>query len=413
MKKIILYTLFLSLLTLRTQAQIRLIGVKNTNNPDKIEIVTWNMFDSSSVTQYQTDLTSYAFATSGFSDYSGQYHISGLGASGMGRLSFNTYNNNSTFAPGSILSNVTEFDMSTGIMYKLVIDTYNMVFVVANTMNTNKDSIVGSFVEPNLIGLLADAICFDANKGIIYHIGVNQNKSKDLYAMYVRDTNIISFIFTKTPIVSEESSVFSSIQFDNVNNKIYGLRGNFDSASNYLGSDIVEINSENGTVTVKKSINQFQNFVASTSCFDQNTSTFMIIGVDDNYGSKMIAYNTLTDSLVIGYVPSGVSELACINTRFAQVKYGAPSGVKKISRVEPISLYPNPAVDMLYINLPNNGLENNLQLELINMMGETVYKDKIDQVQTEFHISGLKPGIYFYKIMDKTQSIHTGKLSKE
>ncbi len=127
----------------------------------------------------------------------------------------------------------------------------------------------------------------------------------------------------------------------------------------------------------------------------------------------MIAYNTLTDSLVIGYVPRNVSELACVNTQFAQFKYGTPTVVKKVNQAELISMYPNPAADKLYIKLSPNGFENNLQFELINMMGETVYQNKLDQVQKEFQISALKSGIYFYKIMDKTQSIHTGKLSKE
>jgi hypothetical protein len=410
MKKLVFYVLFFSQLIPCTQAQIRLIGVNNTNTSDKIDIVTWNAFDSSSVSYYQTDLNSYAFASSGFSDYSGQYYLSGFSAAGKGRLSFNTYTNNSTFAAGVFLSNITEFDMSTGIMYSLSIDVNNKVSVIANSLSSNQDSLVGTFVEPNLRGLLADAICFDANKGIIYHIGMNPNNSKDLYAIYVRDTN---FTYTKTPILDQNSNNLTALQFDNVNNKLYCRRANFDSISTYLGSDIVEINSLTGAVSLKMAITQFPYFVASSSCYDQNTGTFLIIGIDDNYISKMIAYNTLTDSLVIGYVPRNVSELACVNTQFAQVKYGTPTVVKKVNQAELISMYPNPAADKLYIKLSPNGLENNLQFELINMMGETVYQNKLDQVQTEFQISALKPGIYFYKIMDKTQSIHTGKLSKE
>lgn len=410
MKKILFYLLFLSQSIPCAQAQIRLIGVNNTNNPDKIELVTWNMFDSSSATYYQTDLTSSVFATSGFSDYSGKYHISGISAAGMGLLSFNTFTNTSSFTVGSLLSNITEFDMSTGMMYKLSIDENKTVSVIANSISTNQDSLIGTFIEPNLIGLLADAICFDANKGIIYHIGMNQNNSKDLYAIYVRDTN---FTFTKTPIIGQEDNNLSALQFDNVNNKIYCTRANFDGGSTYLGSDIVEINSVNGVVSLKTAIKQFPYFVASSSCFDQNTSTFMIIGVDDNFTKKMIAYNTLTDSLVSGYVPPTVSELACINTRFAQVKYGTPTSVKKINRAEPISIYPNPATDKLYINLSHNCSVNNLQFELINMSGETVYQNKIEQDQTEFQISELERGIYFYRIMDKTQPILIGKLSKE
>lgn len=410
MKKILFYLLFLSHLIPCAHAQIRLIGVNSTNNPDKIEIVTWNMFDSSSATYYQTDLNSSLFATSGFSDYTGKYHISGISAAGMGRLSFNTFTNTSSFTVGSLSSNITEFDMSTGMMYKLSIDENKTVSVIANSISTNQDSLIGAFTEPNLIGLLADAICFDANKGIIYHIGMNSNDSKDLYAMYVRDT---SFTFTKTPIIGQENNNLSALQFDNVNNKIYCRRANFDGGSTYLGSDIVEINSVNGTISLKTAINQFPYFVASSSCFDQNTSTFMIIGVDDNFTRKMISYNTLTDSLVAGYVPPSVSELACVNTRFAQVKYGTPTSVKKINWAEAISIYPNPVIDKLHISISPEVLVNDLQVELLNGLGEIVYRNKVEQNQTAFQISELVRGIYFYRIMDRYQAIQIGKLIKE
>lgn len=407
MKKILFYLLFLSQSIPCAQAQIRLIGVNNTNNPDKIELVTWNMFDSSSATYYQTDLTLYAFATSGFSDYSGHYHISGMSAAGMGRLSFNTFTNTSSFTVGSLSSNITEFDMSTGMMYKLSIDINKTVSVIANSISTNQDSLIGTFTEPNLIGLLADAICFDANKGIIYHIGMNQNNSKDLYAMYVRDT---IFTYTKTPIIGQENNNLSALQFDNVNNKIYCTRANFDGGSTYLGSDIVEINSVNGTISLKTAIKQFPYFVASSSCFDQTTSTFMIIGVDDNFTRKMISYNTLTDSLVAGYVPQSVSELACVNTRFAQVKYGTPTSVKKINWSEAIRIYPNPVIDKLHISISPEVLVNDIQVELVNGSGEIVYRNKVEQNQTAFQISELERGIYFYRIMDKSQVIQIGKL---
>lgn len=368
------------------------------------------MFDSSSAAYHQTDLTSYAFATSGFSDYTGNYHISGMSAAGMGRLSFNTYTNTSSFSVGSSSGNITEFDMSTGMMYKLTLGANSTVSVIASSVSTNRDSLKGSFVIPNLGGLLADAICFDANRGIIYHIVVNPNNSKDLYAISVRDSILI---YTITPITGEEDNDFSGLQFDNVNNKIYARRANFDSASTYLVSDIVEINSVSGAITVKTVINQFPNFVASSSCFDQTTGTFMIIGVDDNFTRKMISYNTLTDSVVTGYVPEGVSEVTCINARFAQSKYGTPTGIKKVNWAEAIRMYPNPVIDKLHISIPPEVMPNDLQIELINGLGEIVYRSNLEQNQTAFQISGLERGIYFYRIMDKAQAIVTGKFCKE
>jgi hypothetical protein len=411
MKKTILCSLFLSFFIPSVWAQIAIISANNSNRPGKIDIAKWNALDSSSVRFYPSDLNSYAVGSSAYSDYTGNYYLSGNSNTGSGRITFNTYTNTQSFSSGSFLSNITEFDMSTGIMYKLTMDTLKTVSVIAHDVNSNRDSTIGTFSEPMLTGLLFDAICFDANNGIIYHVGIHTDFSTHLYAMRCRDSN---FTFTKTPITTSfYRTIFSGLNYDNVHNKIYARMAKFDTSNTYLGSDIVEISASNGSVSPKIAINQFPFFAAASSCFDQRTSTYMVIGAMNGSNRKMICYNTVSDSIAIGYVPNGVADLQCDNTAFAQLKYGTPTGIQKISRAEPIGVFPNPFSDKLNLIIPANLLEVAMKIELTNMLGELVYSNNIATTQTELTIQGLPKGIYFYKISSNNKLIQARKILAE
>lgn len=410
MKKSFLFLTLLILILTETKGQIPLIGATNTQTPGKIDIVTWRLFDSTSVVYYPTNLNAFALATSGFSDYSGDYFLSGISNSGMGRLSFNANSFSQSFINQTTTSNITEFDMSTGRMYKLVIDTTKRVSVLTHDVAQNKDSVIGGFQAPTLKGLLVDAICFDANHGIIYHLGINQDESADLYAIYCRDT---SFAYAKTAISNPLNHTFSALNYDNVNNKIYARRGNFDSNRNYLGSDIIEIVPTTGNIIAKVAINQFPFFAASSSCFDQKTGTFMIIGATNSLNRQMIAYNTLTDSLSIGYVPEGVTEIACNNTSFAQLKYGTPTQVPSIKGLETVKIFPNPAKDRVSISIDPNTFNKNTKFVVINLLGETVFSINLEQAVTEININMLSKGIYFYQLENSQQRLHLEKLVVE
>jgi hypothetical protein len=187
----------------------------------------------------------------------------------------------------------------------------------------------------------------------------------------------------------------------------------FDSSDNYLGSDIVEINASNGTVTPKIAINQFPFFIAASSCFDQRTSTYIVIGSINSLNRKMICYNTVTDSLAIGYVPNGVADLQCDNTAFAQLKYGTPTNIQNITKAESIGVYPNPFSDKLYIRLPENMLGEELNFELTNLLGECVYSNTLTDSQTELSISGLSKGMYICSISSNKRLIETKKIILE
>lgn len=59
-----------------------------------------------------------------------------------------------------------------------------------------------------------------------------------------------------------------------------------------------------------------------------------------------------------------------------------------------VSIYPNPATDVLYVNLPSI----NYSLEVINLMGEIVMKEENKMNTTSLELSNLKSGVYFLTI---------------
>ena len=58
-----------------------------------------------------------------------------------------------------------------------------------------------------------------------------------------------------------------------------------------------------------------------------------------------------------------------------------------------ISIYPNPASDILYINLPLT----NFSFEVINSLGEVIVRSENKSI-TSVELSNVKPGIYFLKL---------------
>jgi hypothetical protein len=64
-----------------------------------------------------------------------------------------------------------------------------------------------------------------------------------------------------------------------------------------------------------------------------------------------------------------------------------------------ISVYPNPATDVLYVNLSSS----NYSVEVINLMGEVVLKAENKSNTTSLELSNLKSGVYFLTIDSEGQ----------
>jgi hypothetical protein len=309
------------------QAQINLVGAGINTGTGNIDILKWQAFDSASVTPYPTMFVGYYMASSLFDAYNSNYYLTGVTPDSSALLTFNTIANNASLHPFSSYSNISEIDMSTGKIYTLRSDSIGYISVNEYNINTGTDSLLGVISEPGLYGIVIDAIGFDSNHGIIYYVGFDGSSTYCLFSIPVR--NPVFSWAKKTLLTTAAGNNFSSVNYDNGHNILYALNAEFDSANNYTGNKVVEIDYVTGDVVPRGLLAGFPAFVMGSSSFDQNSGSFLLVGFDTNFVERMIIFNTNTNTYETGFVPGNVSEIVCDNYAFAQSAYGTVSIDKK------------------------------------------------------------------------------------
>ena len=393
MTKTLLIVSLILIFNITGNSQINLVGAANNQQTGKIDIVKWQALDPESLIVHPSILDGYYFATSAYDSYNSNYYITGISGNSSGLYSFNTVTNEENLVGGSLYTNISEFDMSTGKMYNLKMETEEYISIYEFDINSNQDSLIGIIYEPGANGIVADAIGFDANNGILYYVGFTNDPAICLYAIPVRDSQ---FSFTKTILnTTEPYNNITSVNFDNVNEIIYARNATYDSSFNYTGSSVVELNKTTGDIITRGELVEFPYFVGGSSSFDQNTGTFMLVGIDTSNLLKMIAFNTYENTYVSGFVPGNVSEIVCDNTIFAQNNY-IITNVKK-EQVFNIKLYPNPVSEKLTIDNPHSG---NVTVQIISAYGKIVLlQNFISGDKIELNLSLLAPGFYMVNVI--------------
>ncbi|MBE0638406.1 MAG: T9SS type A sorting domain-containing protein [Bacteroidales bacterium] len=392
MIKTILYTAFIMLLSIGSKAQINLVGVANNLETGKIDIVKWQALDPESLTVYPTILDGYYFATSAFDSYNSNYYITGISGNNSGLYSYNTITNQENLVGGSLYTNISEFDMSTGKMYNLQMEEEEYISIYEYDINTNQDSLIGVIFEPGANALVADAIGFDANNGILYYVGFTNDPALCLYAIPVRENQ---FSFTRTILnpTAAPFNIITSVNFDNVNEIIYARNATYDSTFNYTGSSVVEINKTTGDIITRGELTGFPYFVAGSSSFDQNTGSFLLVGIDTSNMAKMIVFNTYDNTYVTGFVPGNVSEIVCDNTNFV-LTYYITTGVKEEQEFS-FKLYPNPVSEILTID---HFSSDEVAVQIVSAFGKIVLAQEFTSSKIELNLTSLPPGIYLVNL---------------
>jgi hypothetical protein len=92
-------------------------------------------------------------------------------------------------------------------------------------------------------------------------------------------------------------------------------------------------------------------------------------------------------------------------------KHSAPNGIRDYEEGSNFSMYPNPFLHIFTVSNPD---KKEYSIQLINILGSTVYKK--EDIQTEQYTidtSMLPSGCYFYIIKEKNGRAGNGKLIKE
>jgi hypothetical protein len=392
MKKIKLLLAILLISNMGLNAQINLVGAAYNPSTQMIDIVKWQALDSGSLITIPSILEAYYFGSSAFDAYNGNYYLTGITADDQGLFSFNTQTNEQDLSEFAPFSNVSEFDMSTGKIYDLRLDSNEYISVNEFDIITGTDSLIGVIYEPGANAIVADAIGFNSNDGIIYYVGFTNEPAICLYAIPVRE-EVFSFSRTKL-LPTAPYNILTGLNYDNVNEKLFALNATYDSLFNYTGNEIVEIDKETGDINVLAALEEFTGFVAGSSSFDQNTGSFLLSGIDTSNLLRMIVFDTYTNTYETGFVP-GVSEIVCDNTIFALNNYIITSVIenKKID----FSVSPNPATDRLNISV-NAG--EDVLVRIYSTNGSLVMSKEFPADELiELHLDFLPSGAYLVNVL--------------
>jgi len=399
MNKSFLYTVIIMLLSMGSKAQINLVGAANNLQTNKIDIVKWQALDPESVIVYPSILDGYYFGSSAFDSYNSNYYLTGISGNSAGLYSFNTITNQENLVGGSLYTNISEFDMSTGKMYNLQMENEEYISIYEYDINTNQDSLIGVIFEPGANGLIADAIGFDANNGILYYVGFTNDPALCLYAIPVRENQ---FSFTKTILnpTAAPFNIITSVNFDNVNEIIYARNATYDSTFNYTGSSVVEINKNTGDIITRGELTEFPYFVGGSSSFDQNTGSFLLVGIDTSNMAKMIVFNTYDNTYVTGFVPGNVSEIVCDNTNFV-LAYYITTGVNEKQEFG-LNLYPNPVSEILTIDHHFSG---EVSVQLLSTLGIIVLEQDFTNSKIELNLASTPHGMYLVNLTSEGKTV--------
>jgi hypothetical protein len=398
MKKAFLSIAIVITMSVGTNAQINLIGASTNSNSGNIDLIQWQALDSLSVNVVPTILDGYYFATSAFDALNSIYYITGISDDSAGLYSYNSVTSTENLVGGSLYTNISEFDMSNGKMYNLIMETEEYISIYEYNISSNQDSLIGIIYEPGAIGIVSDAIGFDSNSGILYYVGFTNDPALCLYTIPVRDS---LFSFTKTILnTTAPYNNITSVNFDNVNEILYALNDTYDSLFNFTGRNIIEVDKITGDIINRGELIGFPYYVGGSSSFDQNTGTFLVVGIDTGNMLKMIAFNTYSNTYVSGFVPDLVSEIVCDNSIFAKGTY-LTTGVKQ----EPVlnfKMYPNPVSEILSIEYINSGP---VSVQIFSSLGKQVFvQDFTSAKKVDLDLESLSPGLYLVNLISREQT---------
>jgi len=393
MTKYLYILVFLAFTSLSTKAQINLIGAASNQVTGMIDIVKWQALNPESVTTIPSILQGYYAGSSAFDAYNGNYYLTGITATDQGLFSFNTQTNEQALSDVNSFSNISEFDMSTGRTYDLHLDSIGYISVNEYDIETGTDSIIGVIYEPEANGIVFDAIGFNSNDGIIYYVGFTNEPAICLYAIPVREE---VFSFSRTTLIpTAPFNILTSVNYDNVNDKIFALNATYDSLFNYTGNEIVEIDKETGEIIILAELADFTAFVASSSSFDQNTGSFLLVGIDTSNQMRMIVFDTFSNTYETGFVPGLVSEIVCDNTIFALNNY-ILTEVAENNEID-FGVSPNPATDKLRVTV---NTKKDVRVRVYSMNGRLVFSKNFSSVEMiELNLDFLPSGAYLVNVL--------------
>lgn len=147
------------------------------------------------------------------------------------------------------------------------------------------------------------------------------------------------------------------------------------------------------TTTVAANQELLYKFINGTTWGEAETSITADCGTDDGYG----AFNR---SLVVAE-DDAETILYCFDYCFDCS--AIPTGISELDLENGVSLSPNPASEVIQIEIQLEQASTNLQLTLVNTLGQQLYSQKLGTIQNmlvELSVSDLPAGVYQILLQD-------------
>jgi hypothetical protein len=124
-------------------------------------------------------------------------------------------------------------------------------------------------------------------------------------------------------------------------------------------------------------------------------------------GSNIVSPTTTTS-----YTVTGTSALGCVNTTgvVSTVTVNFCTGIIESPNFD-VSIYPNPAKDLIYVTLPI-GEFNKITIELYDAIGKLILVENVVSTTTVVSLNNLSIGIYTLRVISENSNIVT-KIIKE
>ena len=382
-------------------AQISLIGTRANPGTQLTDVIRFDPVSGTVQNTVATNDPAVAIGSSVFDANSGAFYFRGINGLNMATFDPDSF----AFVGGIDLGTAAEIDMSNGAIYGIAPlyapdSTGNPVLVATNfnryDIDNGIEQTLGSF--SGLYGVLLDASAFNSNTGDYYFIGIDSAQVVRLYIVPTRGTS--GFTFTALPISGPDVTLFA-LAYDNEYNVLYGLVSN--DTTNTLQVQVISTNT--GAMSLEADWPQFSSYQISTITFDQTTSS-LILAAGNGASVNIRIYNTVTNTLSNGVLPTGVGEWEADNRQFAALKYGALA-IDPFPEPGTIRFSPNPAQDLLWID--GAALR---RVRVYDVSGRLISEATLNG-NLRLNLQSWRPGTYYLVGEARDGSLRSGKFIKQ
>jgi hypothetical protein len=383
--------LSLALVSQILPAQLQIVGANYNSGTGVTSILRWNADSGVVNDSIATVVPAIAAGASMFDAYNDRYYFAD--PSTFQEINFDSAS--CTPLLGIQQGVNAEISMATGKLFRLqsqaIYDSTGQLVtrlwhVVQSRFSTGQDSIMGTFYGCEAV--YGDVSAFDSNLGIYYFFGIDSVLGNCLYSV---QTNATSFTGNKVALSGTGLS-FAGIEYDNEYNILYAI--NSIGQGNQRHWQIQQVNVSTGAMTLEADFPQLEYYQATTCTFDQTSSSMVFVMIDSTSTSSLYSYATVANVLNSKLVPSGLTmnELECDNTAFARAKYGTVSVADEVSASK-VTLYPNPAMDVLKID----GMDAIEEVLAVDALGRST---RMAVSGNAIDVSVLAPGYYILRAME-------------